>query len=75
MDSLIKNMMERADERVCFSVSDKMTRKGLGFEDAFKQSINSLRKGIVEVRKSKIKIQAEKICREDCILWGIEFKK
>lgn len=74
MDSLIKDAMNRADQRVCYSVSDKMTQKGISFTIAFEKTIKTLRKGIDEDRKESIREMALEMCKEDCKMWDVEFK-
>lgn len=71
---IIKDMTKKADERVCFSVSDKMTKKGMSFEVAFEKTIKTLRKGMVEKRKESVRLMALEMCKEDCEMWGIKFK-
>lgn len=71
---LINDMANRADERVCFSICDKMTQKGMSFNVAFDKTIKTLRKGINQDRSEKIKKMALDICKENCELFGVEFK-
>ena len=71
---LAKDTAKRADERVCFSVSDKMTQKGMSFNVAFEKTIKTLRKGIDQDRKENVRLMALDICKEDCKMWDIEFK-
>jgi len=73
-NDLIRESMRRADERVCFSVSDKMTKKGMSFNSAFEKTIKTLRKGMIENRKESVRSMALEMCKEDCEMWGIEFK-
>ncbi len=74
MKDIIKRTMEAADIRVINSVADKMVLKGMDFETAFNKTIKTLRKGMIESRKKKIKLQAEIECKNHCELLGVEFK-
>lgn len=74
MNKYIEDAAERADERVCYSVADKMVKKNMTFDKAFNKTINTLRKGMVESRKKKVKEQSIAVCKEYCQLWGIDFK-